>query len=139
MSKKTKKSSLRVPDPFRFGCTAYFAGHQVHWIQALRSANNESLHSVGSVAVSAPTWSGKVVSVEGEVLTVRKSDGSLARFRNHDPVRLVFILEHLGVDVPVHERWSTRRAGTTEAGSRRFPLNPHRGHPPLRQARRDRR
>lgn len=120
MSKKTNQGtegpSLDVPDPRRFGCMSYGAGHQAHWIQWMHSARNESLNNLGSKAVSAPTWSGKVVSVEGELLTVRKPDGSLRRFRHHDPVRLAVVLEHMGVDVTVDERWSFLRAGFTEAG-----------------------
>jgi hypothetical protein len=131
MSKKTKKAtegpSRGVPDPRRFGCISYHVGHHVHWIQAMHSANSESLHVAGSEPAPTPTWSGKVVSIEGEVLTVRKSDGSLSRFRHHDPVRLEFVVEHMGVDVTVNERWSILRAGFTGGGSFCFSVQSDRG------------
>lgn len=80
MSKKIDPRSsgqLPIPDLYRLGCTSYKAGHNVHWIQALHTANRPE--------VSAQSWRGQIVTVDGEVLTVRKPDGSLARFRNHDP------------------------------------------------------
>ena len=33
-------SQLPIPDLHRLGCTAYFAGHNVHWIQALHTAKH---------------------------------------------------------------------------------------------------
>lgn len=111
MSKKIDTRSFRrlLPDLSRFGCISYKAGHNVHWIQALHSANKPE--------VAVQTWTGKIVTVEGEVVTVRKLDGSVARFRNHDPARLVVILEHMGVKVTVNEQYAILRAGITPAGS----------------------
>jgi len=108
-----------VPDPNRFGCTSYLAGHNPHWIQWMHSSNETG---------PAKTWPGKVVAVDGEVLTVRKPDESLTRFRTHDPVRLIFFLEHLGVDVTVNDRWSILRAGITEAGAFCFSVKADDGH-----------
>jgi hypothetical protein len=109
MPKKVDRGSLRglVPDLRRLGCISYQAGHNIHWIQALHSSNHK--------AVSAQTWRGKVVAVDGEVLTVLNPDGDISRFRNHDPARLVFILKHLGVDVTVNDQYAILRAGITPA------------------------
>ena len=90
-------------------CTTYAPGHTVHYIQALQSANRK--------AASAQTWRGKVVAVDGEVVTVRKSDGDLTRFRMHNPAGLVAILEDLGVDVTVNDQYAILRAGITRTGS----------------------
>ena len=123
MSKKIATRSFHrlLPDLSRLGCKTYKAGHNVHWIQALRSSNDE--------AAAAKTWSGKVTAVEGEVVTVRKPDGSLARFRNHDPARLVVILEHKGVEVTVNEQYAILRAGITPAGSFCISVQADKGEP----------
>ena len=122
MSEKIDPESFDrlVPDPNRFGCTSYLAGHNPHWIQWSHSARETG---------PAKTWPGKIVAVGGEVLTVRKPDESLTRFRCHDPVRLIFILEHLGVDVAVNDRWSILRAGITEAGAFCFSVKADDGQP----------
>ena len=123
MSKKIDLGSLRslLPDWSRFGCTSYRPGHNVHWIQALHSANKAE--------VAAQTWSGQIVTVDGELLTVRQPDGSLKRFRNHDPARLVIILEHMGVDITVNDQFKILRAGITPAGSFGFSVQPDSGEP----------
>lgn len=123
MSNKIEPRALRrlLPDPSRFGCTSYAPGHNVHWIQVLHSANKP--------AVSARTWPGKAVAVDGEVLTVRKPDGSLTRFPLHDPARLVVILEHIGVDVRVNDQYAILRACITRAGSFPFSVQADRGEP----------
>ena len=123
MSKKIDLASLRrlLPDPSRFGCTSYRPGHNVHWIQALHSANKPE--------VAAQTWSGQIVTVEGEVLTVRKPDNSLILFRNHDPARLVIILEHMGAEITVNDQFAILRAGITPAGSFGFSVQTDSGKP----------
>lgn len=87
-----------IPALRRLGCTSYRGGHNVHWMQALHSANKP--------AVAAQTWSGTIVTVDGDVLTVRKPDGSLIRFRNHDPARLVATLERDGVDILINDQYA---------------------------------
>jgi hypothetical protein len=111
MSKKIDKRSFQhlLPDLNPFGCPSYASGHHVHWIQALHSANKSE--------VAAQTWSGQIIAVDGELLTVRKADGSLSRFRNHDPARLVVILEHFGIDVTVNDQYAILRAGITRTGA----------------------
>jgi len=56
MSKKIDpRSSGQLPtlSLHRLGCTSYFAGHNVHWIQALHTANRPE--------VSAQSWRGQIV------------------------------------------------------------------------------
>ena len=124
MSVKIDQSSLRylpLPDSSGLVCQSYAPGHNVHWIQALHSANHKE--------VAAQTWSGKVDTIEGEVAAVRKPDGSLARFRNHDPARLLVILEHKGVEVTVNEQYAILRAGITPAGSFCISVQADKGEP----------
>jgi len=123
MSKKIATRSFHrlLPDLSRLGCKSYKAGHNVHWIQALHSANKPE--------VAAQTWTGKIVTVEDEVVTVRKPDGSVARFRNHDPDRLVVILEHKGVEVTVNEQYAILQAGITPAGSFCISVQADKGEP----------
>ena len=123
MSKKitTRSFDRLLPDLGRLGCETYEAGHNVHWIQALRSSNDE--------AAAARTWSGKVTAVEGEVVTVRRLDGRLALFRNHDPARLLVILEHKGVGVTVNEQYCIMRAGITPDGSFCISVHADSGQP----------
>ena len=107
MSKKIDPRSsgqLPIPDLHRLGCTAYFAGHNVHWIQALHTANKSD--------VSAQSWRGQILTVDGEVLTVRKQGDNLTRFRNHDPARLVAVVERTGVDVLINDQYAILRVGS---------------------------
>ena len=107
MSKKIDPRSsgqLPIHDLHRLGCTSYFAGHNVHWIQALHTANKPE--------VSAQSWRGQIVTVDGEVLTVRKPGDNLTRFRNHDPARLVAVVERTGVDVLINDQYAILRVGS---------------------------
>jgi hypothetical protein len=73
----------RPPSPRR--CSLYFSGHNVHWIQANRSAGK-------------PARAGRLTVIEGNVITVSFPDES-RRYRNHDPDRL---LETAGIGAEVH-------------------------------------
>jgi hypothetical protein len=124
MSVKIDQSSLHIlplPDSSGLVCVSYAPGHNVHWIQALHSANHKE--------VAAQTWSGKVVTIDGEVVTVRKPDGSLARFRIHDPAELAAILERCGVKVTVNDQYCIMRAGITRAGSTCLSVQADNGEP----------
>ena len=102
-------------------CISYAPGYTVHWIQALHGANDK--------AVAAQAWSGKVVTVEGEVVTVRKPDGSLALFQIPDPAGLVVILQDGGVAVTVNDQYAIMRAGIALAGSFWVSVQVDKGEP----------
>ena len=122
MSVKIDQSSVHeLPDSGGKVCVSYGPGHNVHWIQALRSANDK--------AASAKTWPGKVVSVEGEVVTVSKPDDSLVRFRVHDPAGLAALLQRRGMKVTVNDQYCIMRAGITRAGSGCISVQPDNGEP----------
>jgi len=122
MSVKIDQSSLGdLPNSGGRVCASYAPGHNVHWIQALQSANNE--------AVSAKTWPGKVLTVDGEVVTVCKPDDSLVRFRIHDPARLVALLQRKGMVVTVNDQFCIMQAGITRSGSICFSVQPDKGEP----------
>ena len=124
MSVRIDQSSLHIlplPDSSGLVCVSYAPGHNVHPIQALHSANHKE--------VAAQTWSGKVVTIDGEVVTVRKPDGSLARFRIHDPAQMAAILERRGVKVTVNDQYCIMRAGITRAGSTCLSVQADKGEP----------
>jgi hypothetical protein len=113
--------SLPLYDPGGLVCTSYAPGHNVHWIQVLHSANHKD--------VAAQTWSGEVTDIDGEVVTVRKPDGSLARFRIHNPSQLVVLLERLGAKVTINDQYCIMRAGITRAGSSCISVQADNGEP----------
>lgn len=94
----------RIPDAHRLGCTSYAPGHTLHWIQATRTINN--------AAVSAASWTGLLVGLDGEVLTVKADDDRrLVHFRNHDPERLAAVA-HLPAAVLVNDQFAILRVGS---------------------------
>jgi len=124
VSVKIEQGSLQylpLPDSSGLVCVSYAPGHNVHWIQALRSANLKE--------VAAQTWSGKIVGIEGEVVTVRKPDGSLARFRTHDPALLAAIVERRGPKATVNDQYCIMRAGLTRKGSTCISVQADKGEP----------
>jgi hypothetical protein len=60
---------------------------------------------------------GKITDIDGEVVTVRKADGNLARFRTHDPALLSAIVKRRGAKVTVNDQYCIMRAGITRSGS----------------------
>jgi hypothetical protein len=93
-----------IPDAHRLGCVSYHAGHNVHWIQAL--------HSINKPEVAARSWTGRILGMDGDSLTVRKPDGDLVVFRNHDLERLAAIRVVEGSDtVVVNDQYAILRVG----------------------------
>ena len=124
MSVKIDQSFLHVlplPDSSGLVCQSYAPGHNVHWIQALHSANHK--------AVAAQTWSGKVLTIDGEVVTVGKPDGSLVRFRTHDSAHLASIVKRGGAKVTVNDQYCIMRAGITREGSTCISVQADKGEP----------
>ena len=104
MSSTAKRPSRpRIPALSRLGCTSYAAGHGVHWIQALHTANKPE--------VSRASWRGQIVSIDGEVITVRRHDGEIVVLRNHDPARLIAISGGPGAGVLVNDQYAILRVG----------------------------
>lgn len=93
----------RVPSVKR--CTLYAAGHTVHWIQALHSANKPE--------VARRTRTGTLIAVDGEVLMISfGADGEPERFRNHEPERLRAIARRLPTAVSLNDQYCLLRVGT---------------------------
>lgn len=93
----------RIPRPRR--CTSYAAGHTVHWIQALHSANKPE--------VARRTRTGTLTAVEGDLLTIRfAADAEPERFRNHEPQRLLAIARQLPAAVSLNDQYCILRVGT---------------------------
>ena len=76
-------------------CGSYRPGHEVHHVQAIRSAEDLT-----------PSRSGCVVAIEGEVIEVRFEDGEIARYRHHDTARLRAEVAASHSGVTVKDRWS---------------------------------
>ena len=113
--------SLPLPDTSALVCTWYAPGHNVHWIQALHSANHTE--------VASQTWSGKVLTIDCEVVTVGKPDGSLVRFRTHDPAHLASIVKRGGAKVTVNDQYCIMRASITRNGSTCISVQADKGEP----------
>jgi hypothetical protein len=92
-----------IPSPRRLGCTSYAAGHNVHFIQALHTANHPE--------IAVQTWPGELLAIDGQVLVVHKRDGGLVRYRNHDPARLAAVRDAEGTEVWVNDQYSILRVG----------------------------
>jgi hypothetical protein len=90
-----------VPAIHRIACTSYRAGHHVHWIQALHTANKPE--------VSARSWRGRILSIEGELITVERHGGKVVRLRNHDPARLTAVIGDGSRAVLVNDQYAILR------------------------------
>ena len=78
------------------GCELYFPSHMLHWLPFKHSLDE-------------PHQSGRLVAVEGRMLTVRYLSSSTT-YWHHEPERLVDIVG-IGGSVAVCERWSVLRGG----------------------------
>lgn len=83
-------------------CGLYSAGHEVHWIQATRSAGTMDDEETRC----------RLVGVEGELLIVKARDRYRA-YWNHEMERLVEEVGGLGRYVYVSEEWSLLSGGGT--------------------------
>jgi hypothetical protein len=79
------------PSPTR-DCTAYIAGHEVHWIQALHVANKPE--------VARQTVWGQLLDVTGTLIRIDFA-GVVHGFHNHDPRRVSSI-----APLPVWVSWN---------------------------------
>jgi len=85
-------------------CTLYFAGHSVHWVQGLGSANRPR-----------QPQQGRIIEVARGVITVQV--GSVERaYRNHQTRRLRAAIRRDGADAVVDEGWSILRVGDRRYG-----------------------
>ncbi len=85
-------------------CTLYWAGHDVHWIQALHTANKAEQ--------VARRRFGEILQINGEVIDIDFGDWT-EMFRNHDPHRLQVLVKRFGPQAIVNEDYSIMRVGTT--------------------------
>jgi hypothetical protein len=77
----------------------------VHWIPALRTANDPE--------VWRASWVGQILHASGETLAVVGPDGSIRYFRNHDIARLVAVNGgSTRGEVLVNDRYPVLRIGT---------------------------
>ncbi len=93
----------RVRRPRR--STSYAAGHTVHWIQALHTANKPE--------VARRTRKGTLTAVDGDLLTIRFPGGGVPeRFHNHEPRRLLAIARRLPALVSLNDDYCILRVRT---------------------------
>jgi hypothetical protein len=78
-------------------CGLYTPGHEVHWIQGLRSGNDR---------ISTPSPAHLIgVAADGEVVV--EVEGTVGRFWNHEPARIAFLARGVEDRLEVNWRWST--------------------------------
>jgi len=86
--------SVRDSGPLR--CGYYLAGHEVHWIQGLKAANDLDQAAVPALLVSVSDDGALVVDAQGETLSLW----------NHEPHRLRLLAGRNGGAVSLQMRWS---------------------------------
>ena len=83
----TELRTSRGSPPMPVDCVLFSAGHAVHWIPALRTANDPYWRR--------QAWPGRVVSLTGEVVVLDAGD-RLIRYRNHDVPRIAAYVQRWG-------------------------------------------
>ena len=81
-------------------CQSYARGHGVHWIPALRSSNGPAQDS---------HWTGSIIGLAADGLTLRRQDGSEVRYLNHHMARLIALCGGVGSEVRVHDGYGLLR------------------------------
>jgi hypothetical protein len=87
----------RVPAPRR--CGYYHPGHEVHWIQGLRSGQ----------PTEVPPVPGRLLSVSDDGTVVVEAGGETVRLWNHEPERLRLLVAANDGVVSVQPGWSLLR------------------------------
>ena len=109
------ESAIPPPKP----CLLHAAGHTVHWIQALHTANKPE--------VARQTWDGTLVAIEGELITIER-DGVMIFYRNHEPTRMAAVVANVGRRVRVNDRYCILRM-EYGSGAYCFSMARDRGRP----------
>lgn len=74
-----------LPPPLR--CGLFRAGHEVHFVQAIRSGNDDEVQP-GTASVDAAGW-----------ISISLESGQMARLWTHNPARLAHLLREFGGQV----------------------------------------
>jgi hypothetical protein len=86
-------------DPNQLLCYSYHLGHTPHWIQALHSGRD----------IENPPVPGHLVEVHEDGRLIVDIDGTPRRLWNHDPARLVALVERNSGQVTFQCRWGLLR------------------------------
>ncbi len=76
-------------------CGLYLPGHEIHWVQGLRSGND----------IETPREDGHLIAVEDDGTIVFKVDGTIKRAWNHQPQRIAAFAAKSGGRVILQQRW----------------------------------
>ncbi len=76
-------------------CGLYLPGHEVHWVQGLRSAND----------IETPREDGHLIAVEDDGTIVFKVGATIERAWNHEPQRIATFAAKSGDRVILQRRW----------------------------------
>lgn len=98
MNARTERADT-VPPPKP--CVLHSAGHTVHWIQVLHTANKPE--------VAKQTWRGTLLDVHGELISIERDGGLVHQYRNHEAPRLAAAVAAFGRRVRVNDGYSIMR------------------------------
>ena len=82
-------------------CVLHSAGHTVHWIQVLHTANKPE--------VAKQTWRGTLLGIDGELISIERDGGQVHQYRNHEAPRLAAAVAAFGRRVRVNDGYSIMR------------------------------
>ncbi len=92
-------------------CGLYLPGHEVHWIQGLRSGND----------TENPREEGNLIAVKDDGTIVFKVDGNIERAWNHQPQRIAALADRFrGGRVILHRRWGLLGVPHGDSGTYMF-------------------
>lgn len=112
-AKATTMEGIVETDPLPLlRCGYYWAGHEVHMIQALRSVNDMD---------SRPLL-GRVLNVEDDGTLVVEVESTVHYLWNHDPERLRLLVAQNDGAVTYQPRWSVLRTRSSESSSHAFSV-----------------
>jgi hypothetical protein len=94
-------SSIRAPKP----CDLYSAGHNPHWIQIFKGAND---------LADPPQW-GRLLNVSSDGLVCFEVGGQVKQIWNHDPLRLIEAAALSSGRIRYQKRWRLLFAGGSYA------------------------
>ena len=92
------------PTPLPVRCGSFKPGHEVHWIQGLRSAEDDENRPLP----------GRLLEVDDAGRVVVEVAGDRIEFWNHEPARLMTLVDRNEGAILVQERWSLLKTRSSD-------------------------